>query len=327
MWAVRQRRLVARHDQRGLGAARRAPGPGLRFCPAVVNASGQSPPVRAVRAVRDIGTVRSGTGRRDRRPRDDGGRPVPQDPRPRCRPLGRNGAAGHRPCRRDPSRESPSPTSRTAALPAIRLESGPPAGNAQARVLRRPPDGPSPRVWLPRTRQRPSAEGETTSRSGKENEAPPRRGTLRDRRLHPPSSRCAFPLRLLCCCANPVLLCDLSRPLSPPPVTVLAPAVVLVGAEGRRGRAGCPSRRRIRRSTCSRFPRRRPQWYRRKAGSRRNRQWLQQSLNRKFSAAASSVARVISQNPRLRGGAAQQGRGSGSRRGPPVPHRVRPADR
>ena len=36
------------------------------------------------------------------------------------------------------------------------------------------------------------------------------------------------------------------------------------------------------------------------------RQWLQRSLNREFSATASSVARVLSQNPRLRGGGEQE---------------------
>jgi hypothetical protein len=36
------------------------------------------------------------------------------------------------------------------------------------------------------------------------------------------------------------------------------------------------------------------------------RQWLQRSLSRKFSATASSVARVLSQNPRLRGGGEQE---------------------
>jgi hypothetical protein len=36
------------------------------------------------------------------------------------------------------------------------------------------------------------------------------------------------------------------------------------------------------------------------------RQWLQQSLSRQFSATASSVARVLSQNPRLRGGGGQE---------------------
>jgi hypothetical protein len=38
----------------------------------------------------------------------------------------------------------------------------------------------------------------------------------------------------------------------------------------------------------------------------KERQWLQQSMSREFSATASSVARVLSQNPRLRGGGEQE---------------------
>jgi hypothetical protein len=41
-------------------------------------------------------------------------------------------------------------------------------------------------------------------------------------------------------------------------------------------------------------------------GLEKERQWLQQSLSREFSATASSVARVLSQNPRLRGGGEQE---------------------
>jgi hypothetical protein len=41
-------------------------------------------------------------------------------------------------------------------------------------------------------------------------------------------------------------------------------------------------------------------------GLEEDRQWLQQSLSREFSATASSVARVLSQNPRLRGGGEQE---------------------
>ena len=41
-------------------------------------------------------------------------------------------------------------------------------------------------------------------------------------------------------------------------------------------------------------------------GLEEGRQWLQQALSRQFSATASSVARVLSQNPRLRGGGEQE---------------------